>query len=454
MQNYHNFINELFRLTIHTVQYFVSNGQVLYGQLPEWYPTDTPADRLPGYVSSFMSLDQYHESQREDRYADKLVEMQRQAITDLLLLDSMQINRLLIDLKNKNERLLQLLKNATKYESAWQNDTLDSLPSAFLELYLLDGFIIKIRPEASPHIRFAQCLKDAIMYKRSVLSGLIKQVELVMNSHEERMTADSIVSNSQSHMSAVDKTYFLTTDFKAPRYGKEEDLKNPKYGPSYQVNIEGVECAIYTDRLNWFLQSTQIKVADIEADYADFTIDGTSYRQSYKNGFSEGIINFDKKYSFEKYAQLLGIEKYIETLRSIKFNECMGPLWSPGLEGIRHSHLGSINHKIIRDHGYYAGMYSQVERLMKNYEPIKKALSVYPVGYLSDSVTSKQVPSTETKKQPTQRESTKKRHQQYREDFDNFQSLEGKNRLDAIRLTAEKHRASIDTVERALGLKK
>lgn len=177
MQNYQNFIDELFRLTIHTVRYFVADSQILYDQLPEWYPDDTPTNRLPGHISLFMSLEQYDQHLKEDRYADKLVAMQRQAVTDVLLLESTQINRLLTDAKNKCERLTQLLKNAMKYQKAWDYEALDSLPAAFLELQLLDVFTIKSRPEASPHKRFAHHLTDAIMYKRGTLSGFIKQVE-------------------------------------------------------------------------------------------------------------------------------------------------------------------------------------------------------------------------------------------------------------------------------------
>ena len=196
-------------------------------------------------------------------------------------------------------------------------------------------------------------------------------------------------SNIESQDLNEDKAYFLTTDFKAPRYGKLEDVQNLSHGPSYQMNINGIECSIYTDRLNWFLRSEQVKVADIAVDYEDVIVDGTSYKESYKNGFREGTADFKKKYDLVKYGQILGMEKYLETLRTIKFEECKGPLWSPGLEGIRNSHLGKFNHKTIWEHGYYAGMYNQIEHLMNDYEPIRKALSDHPSYY-----TSKLSPST------------------------------------------------------------
>ena len=165
MQNYQNFIDELFRLNIDTVQYFVADGQVLYGQLPQHYTAEqlatAPADRLPGHIGTFMSLDQYDQHQTENRYADTLAELQRRAVTDILLLEPAQTERLLVDAKRKCEQLTQLLKNAMEYQKAWGYGTLDLLSGNFLDLQLLDAFTIKSRPDASPHNRFAHHLTDA-----------------------------------------------------------------------------------------------------------------------------------------------------------------------------------------------------------------------------------------------------------------------------------------------------
>jgi hypothetical protein len=58
------------------------------------------------------------------------------------------------------------------------------------------------------------------------------------------------------------------------------------------------------------------------------------------------------------------------------------------------------------------------------------------------------------KSQNTKRPSTVKAHEKYVEDFHNYQLIENKDRLEAIKATAIKHQVHQDTIERALGLRK
>ncbi|GAB3639720.1 hypothetical protein [Spirosoma arcticum] len=60
----------------------------------------------------------------------------------------------------------------------------------------------------------------------------------------------------------------------------------------------------------------------------------------------------------------------------------------------------------------------------------------------------------ERSKERKQQSGTKKRYEQYKADFNNFQLLESKGTSEATRLAAKKHGVSIDTIERALGFKK
>lgn len=238
MQNYQNFIDELFRLIIDTTQYFVVDGQVLYDHLPEYYPAETPTDRLPGHVATFMSLDRYDQHQTENRYNDTLVELQRRAITDLLLLEPAQINRILSDAKSNCERLTQLLKKAIEYQKAWHFDRLDLLPAGFLNLQLLDVFTIRNRPEASPHARFTHHLTDAIMYKRGILSAFIKQIDKTLQS------SPLILSNTP-HEPEFDLWYVNNDD--AYAFAKLKELS------CYLPNIE-----LFTERVEYFFKISRI----------------------------------------------------------------------------------------------------------------------------------------------------------------------------------------------------
>ena len=242
MQNYQHFIDELFCLNIDTVQYFVKNGQVLYDQLPQHYTAEqlaeTPADWLPGHLGIFMSLDRYDQHQPENRYADTLVELQRRAVTDLLLLEPAQINRLLFDAKNKCEKLSQLLKNAMEYQKAWGYGTLDLLSNCFLELRLLDAFTIKSRPEASPHNLFAHHLTDAIMYKRGILSGFIEQIENTLQ------TAPAVLSDT-----AQEPEYDLWYVNNDDKYAFAKFKELARYLPTIEP---------FTKRVEWFFETSRI----------------------------------------------------------------------------------------------------------------------------------------------------------------------------------------------------
>ena len=242
MQNYQNFIDELFRLNIETVQYFVSDSQVLYNQLPQHYTAEqlatAPPDRLPGHVGTFMNLDQYDQHQPENRYADTLSELQRRAVTDTLLLEPAQTERLLADAKRKCEQLTQLLKNAMEYQKAWGYGTLDRLPAGFLELRLLDAFKIDSRPDASPHNRFAHHLTDAIMYKRGILSGFIKQIDTTLQ-------PTPAVPSDTAQEPEYDFWYVDNDD--AYAFDKLKELAN------YLPTIEP-----FTKRVEWFYKQSRV----------------------------------------------------------------------------------------------------------------------------------------------------------------------------------------------------
>ena len=242
MQNYQNFIDELFRLDIDTIQYFVRDGKVLYPRKhpaqPHHYPADTPADLLPGHVATFMSLDRYDRDQLENRYANTLVELQKRAITDLLLVEPAQKNRLLSDAKSKCESLTRLLKNATEYQRAWVLDPLSTLSGGFLELQLLDAFTIKSRPQASPHVYFAKHLVDAIVCKRGALSGFIGQIESTQH--------PALVSPSDTAQEPEYDLWYVNNDDNY-RSTKLKELAH------YLPTIEP-----FTKRVEWFFEKSRI----------------------------------------------------------------------------------------------------------------------------------------------------------------------------------------------------
>ena len=181
-----------------------------------------------------------------------------------------------------------------------------------------------------------------------------------------------------------DKTYFLPYTFPAPRIFSEydplslEDDNRLGYGPAYQVNINGTECIIYTDHLHWFLKLNKVVVNNTSGELDEVVLNGTIYNESYKTGFQSGIAYFNEKYRFDKYAPILGLDNYIKELKNKYFNGCNDPLLYPGWIGVRRSRIGLLSHKIIWGHGYYAGIYSQVEQLMRDYVFIKDALSSNP----------------------------------------------------------------------------
>ena len=220
MQNYQNFIDELFRLDIDTVQYFVKDGQVLHPRdhhpLPGSFTTEqltnTPADSLPGYVSTYMSLDRYDDQKPENGYADTLVELQRRAITDLLQLEPAQINRHLSNARSKREDFRRLAQKAGEYHKAWLLNTLDQLPSLFLELSLLRHFTGTRPANDSPHSIFVEQLLIVIEEKKGILSGFIEQIENTLQPAPATSLPDSdrprknrLVSNSGFDTYIVEK---------------------------------------------------------------------------------------------------------------------------------------------------------------------------------------------------------------------------------------------------------
>lgn len=182
LQHYNAFIQELFTLDIKTVDCFVKDGRVLdrdYNN-PAHYPADTPQDRLPGFRSICRSLDQYDQHASTDRYVDRLMQLARKAKSELLILQPEQIKRLITEVEIERERLTGLIRKGIEYKKAWDKDALDELPTAFLELQLLEPFTIANRSEATPNSRFAHNLNDALMYKRGILSQFIKQINAIV----------------------------------------------------------------------------------------------------------------------------------------------------------------------------------------------------------------------------------------------------------------------------------
>ncbi|WP_157618685.1 hypothetical protein [Spirosoma spitsbergense] len=167
-----------------------------------------------------------------------MAELQRRAITDMLLLEPAQTERLLVDAKTKCEQLTRLLKNAMEYQKAWGYGTLDLLSVNFLELRLLDAFTIKNRPEASPHDRFAHHLTDAIMYKRGKLSGFIKQVE-------NTLQPAPAVPFDTAQEPEYDLWYINNDDTYA--FAKLKELA--KYLPTIEP---------FTKRVEWFYEQSRI----------------------------------------------------------------------------------------------------------------------------------------------------------------------------------------------------
>ena len=193
----------------------------------------------------------------------------------------------------------------------------------------------------------------------------------------------------------TDLTYFLPYTFTAPRVFSlydtlsTDDYIKLRYGPSYKVEIEGVECIIYTDQLNWFLQLKSVKVNNISGELDSVIVDGTSYKESYQAGFVAGVKCFKEKYSLDKFANL-GLEFYISLLKDKCFDGCNEPLCYPGWIGVRRTKVGHISHRIIWGHGYYAGLYSQVEQQMEDYKPIRVALSIVAEKAIADLMDDKE----------------------------------------------------------------
>ncbi|UFH55518.1 hypothetical protein [Spirosoma sp. KNUC1025] len=186
MQNYNNFIDELFRLKIESVEYFVSNGQVLYPwdnhYLPEHFLPGTPENRLPGHKSDFFSLERYAYAENRNRYTNELGELRRRAVNDIILLEPQQAKRILLNAQQKLEQLKSLRKNAAEYQKAWYKGTLDQLPDCFLELKILYAFVTPDRPKANPHKYFAIHLCKTIAWKCKELSTLIEECSLDVDS--------------------------------------------------------------------------------------------------------------------------------------------------------------------------------------------------------------------------------------------------------------------------------
>jgi hypothetical protein len=185
VENYNTFIDELFSLKLETTEYFVRNGKILYPHhnhpLPDHYPTNTPDELLPGTKGTFLSLEHYSNHQNTNRYTDELSRLRRRALNDLSILEPQQVKRILIDANKKHEQLRNLLKNAIEYQKAWSSFTLDQLPECFLELHILNSFVISSRHTASPHLYFARYLVKAITCKKGELSALIKESSFLID---------------------------------------------------------------------------------------------------------------------------------------------------------------------------------------------------------------------------------------------------------------------------------
>ncbi|GAB3923405.1 hypothetical protein [Larkinella terrae] len=175
-----------------------------------------------------------------------------------------------------------------------------------------------------------------------------------------------------------DETYFLPPSFRQPFLITYEDDTFFGYGPHHKIEIGNKECIVYTDRLNWLLRSQSVEVADI-VELDPIIIDGTKYKDSYKSGYEDGEVYFSNIYKPDKSDIYKALDVVVETLRAKCFEDCNGYLWTPGWDGVRHSHIGRFNHKIIWEHGYYAGIFRQIEELVRLYKPLKQILLSSPL---------------------------------------------------------------------------
>ncbi|GAB3949551.1 hypothetical protein GCM10028805_25980 [Spirosoma harenae] len=175
-----------------------------------------------------------------------------------------------------------------------------------------------------------------------------------------------------------DTTYWLSDDFLfSPLVSHLEEEMDRYKGLGRHYLDDGQAYIVYSMPLLGFLISPEVKANIVKPghlfDGPATTIKGTDYKPSYVEGYEEGIRFFQKEYLVSPDI-IYNNQDYINTL----YERCFVTTHKGSIGGWyaqAHSTPLTVCHAQIREHGYWTGIYSQVEELRNKYKPIEDALN-------------------------------------------------------------------------------
>ena len=123
---------------------------------------------------------------------------------------------------------------------------------------------------------------------------------------------------------------------------------------------------IYNPQLATLLTTKEIKAWNRDLQKEDL-FNGTKYRESYSNGFREGVQYFENEYKISPDT-LYGehAETYVRALHDQYFHS--GKRKYDGWDhAIKEYPVAGITHNLIREYGYYSGLVHCVKELIRKH---------------------------------------------------------------------------------------
>lgn len=160
----------------------------------------------------------------------------------------------------------------------------------------------------------------------------------------------------------------------------------------FGITVDGIETKVYTPELALVLVSDALKVTNCDSKM-DEVIKGQMFVDTYLKGFQEGVGYFEKEYAVSP-STLYGANapQYVKVIEENYFKTKI-KAGKTGWISYKQTYPLLITHKSIQEYGYYSGILSSVDAMVKKHHSL----------FASFETPQKSEPKTKAKIEPTKK---------------------------------------------------
>lgn len=339
MKNFNKFIKKVKSLEINPVEYIETKAGWLR---KNEYP------KVPFTNNSFLwEIESINEN--------KLKILQSDAISELMLLTPDQLKQVLkrLELINSFSNFYEFIK--VFYVKVANNDY-NGLDISDFKINLETCFYTELPKKGNFDINFLNELLPQIFFKRSLLEGLKFQIDNLNTESQPKRDTKFALNYSKDELQNF-------SDYKAIKWQIED---NGYFESGLTENGITTNVKIYTPELGLILISKELPVINCKTKENIIT-KNWEFLKAYVEGYKKGEEYFDTEFAVNPNT-LYGTngEQYVRDIH-LNYFHTNHPGAVEGWQFVKNNYPRTFYLKDIKKFGYYSGIVSKVEAMVKKY---------------------------------------------------------------------------------------